>query len=291
MGKKTNIRNYDDIRTYLREYYLDAFKSLDEYGKTTTRYNKRDQIMYMLGDFFDESGKVPSLVFDSRNERHNPLYKTFKFKQITKESLRIHFALLSRLAKTNEVTIESLRSELELIDVSDEDDIGISRQTIQNLVNEYVRLGILEELPRNAEGKRYRLADSIEDLDSWKAAVGFFAEVSPLGLIGSYLLDRYGEEPETKIRQKHNFMFPALDSLILYDLLAAMRSECSAAVRYINESGAAGSETRILPLRLMVSTENGRQYFFAYDYAAKTIPRRPPGVSQECGKSEKRTEL
>ncbi len=274
MGKKTNLRSYEDIREYVREFYIDSYKSMNDYGSSNTKYNKRDQIRYWLGDYFYEDKRpksVPYLAFDTWDENHNPLYRTFKFKQVNKESLRIHFALLSKLAKEREVTIRKIVIELDETDVSDGESAGYTEQTVQNVVNEYVEKGILVSGRRDADGIWYRASEDKVDLDKWRDAVDFFSEADPLGLIGSYILEQF-EESESVIRQKHNFMFPAMDSIVLFEIIKCIEKKRGARITaFSQEDRSKEFEADLLPLQIMISAESGRQYLVAYNYASEKI--------------------
>ena len=52
-------------------------------------------------------------------------------------------------------------------------------------------------------------------------ALQFYAEAHPLGVIGSFLLDKF-PEVSSYFRFKHHFLLHAIDSEILYTLVLAM---------------------------------------------------------------------
>lgn len=63
------------------------------------------------------------------------------------------------------------------------------------------------------------------DLVSWQEAATFFSEAAPLGVIGSYLLDREMSGPDC-FGFKHHYMLHVLDSEIFCTLLGCMTKKC-----------------------------------------------------------------
>ena len=83
------IKNYEKIRAYMREFYVYGFKSRDEYDKKSSRSydDERRRIESWLGNYMrfvrTPDGKNVFLSIDSRAEKHNPLYKSWKAKSFT----------------------------------------------------------------------------------------------------------------------------------------------------------------------------------------------------------------
>ena len=80
------IKNFEKIRSYMREFYVYGFKSRDEYNAKSARSydNERRRIESWLGDYMgfhrDAAGKSVFLSVDSRSILHNPLYQAFRAK-------------------------------------------------------------------------------------------------------------------------------------------------------------------------------------------------------------------
>ena len=91
----------------------------------------------------------------------------------------------------------------------------------------------------------------------------FFSEVSPCGVIGSYLLDREGTHDE-HFAFKHHYITGAMDSEIVCLLFAAMSEKRQIALEIINRHQDRLTENHVIPLRIMISVQSGRQYLMAY---------------------------
>lgn len=64
----------------------------------------------------------------------------------------------------------------------------LEERTVRNKLNTYAELGILQRRKGKRNQDFYALARNEVDLTTWKAAIEFFSEVSPPGVVGSYLL-------------------------------------------------------------------------------------------------------
>ena len=78
------IKNFDNIRSYMRDFFIYGFKTRDEYDKKSARSydNERRRIQSYLGDLVsfnqNASGKNMFISLDGRSATHNPLYQAFK---------------------------------------------------------------------------------------------------------------------------------------------------------------------------------------------------------------------
>ena len=68
--------------------------------------------------------------------------------------------------------------------------IEIDDSTVRAKLKEYEELGILKSR-RQGRDLLYRRSDCDVDLQSWHDAVAFFSEADPMGVVGSFLLDKY----------------------------------------------------------------------------------------------------
>ena len=62
--------------------------------------------------------------------------------------------------------------------------------TIRKKLDEYEKLGLISSEKRGKK-KLYKLCADNIDLQELYAAISFFSEADPLGVVGSYLLDKY----------------------------------------------------------------------------------------------------
>ena len=264
------IKNFEKIRSYMREFFVYGFRSRGEFDRKSARSydNERRRVESWLGDYMsfrqDENGKAVFLSVDSRTIRHNPLYKAFKAKSFTDNDLILHCYLLSMLAdgetRSAHGIIEGVADllgefpQLKLLDDS----------TIRKKLREYESLGLLTSEKRGKE-LFYKLLPDSADLESWREAVEFYAEADPLGVIGSYILDR-SEEGGEIFGFKHHYILHALDGEILLSALEAIDAHYR--IRLTNVSLRTGQPHAHLayPLRIYVSAQSGRQYLLCWHY-------------------------
>ena len=89
MAYKELIKNFNRIRSYMREFYVYGFKKREEYTRKSPRSydNERRRIESILGNYIQfhqtENGKNVFLSIDSRITEHNPLYQAWKIKSFT----------------------------------------------------------------------------------------------------------------------------------------------------------------------------------------------------------------
>ena len=107
----------------------------------------------------------------------------------------------------------------------------------------------------------YRRAEAEGPCDT--DILDFFSEVSPCGVIGSYLLDREAAHNE-QFAFKHHYITGAMDSEIVCALLTAIREKRLVVLEVLNRRKERRSESHVVPLKLMVSAQSGRQYLMAF---------------------------
>ena len=111
----------------------------------------------------------------------------------------------------------------------------------------------------------FRRASDDVDLDSWHDAVDFYSECDPLGVVGSYILDKYPDSAE-QFSFKHHYLLHAMDCEIIYHLLAAVREHRRIDLTcYVVRRGELRQHT-VLPLKIFISTQSGRHYLLSYHY-------------------------
>ena len=267
------IKNFEKIRGYLRGFYVYGFRSRTEYDAKSARSydNERRRIESWLGDYMsfrqNAAGKTVFLSADNRGIPHNPLYKAFKAKSFTDNDITLHFHILDMLADGEELTLQQiedlLADRLARFDAAEFPD----ESTVRNKLKEYERLGLLVSGKQGRAVTYRRSADSV-DLDSWRDAAAFFSESDPMGVVGSYLLDRLGGSP-AYFSFKHHYLLHAMDSEILCALLDAIREKRRVELSVFTARRGEVREHTVLPLRILISTQSGRQYLMAWDYGQK----------------------
>jgi hypothetical protein len=244
----------------MREFFVYGFKSRDEVGTKSLRSydNERRLIESRLGDFMsfrqDSSGKAVFLSVDSRHIPYNPLYKAWKAAGFTKNDIGLHFILLDILAdgKPRGLTelFEAIDGEyLSAFDYSD----SVGESALRKKLKEYTDEGLLVTVK---SGKQYLYAlptDSVE-LKLWRDAVTFFSEGSSLGVVGSFILDKFREPSPTVFSFKHRYLLFAPDNGILMDLLAAIHAKQKVELEPATDRHGGGKQAIIVPLKIYTGT-------------------------------------
>ena len=271
------IKNFDRIRDYMRQFYVYGFKSRNEYDKKSARSydNERRRIESWLGDFMSfrqtADGKNVFLSVDSRSIPRNPLYNAFKAKSFTSGDVTFHFYVLDLLqggSAYNAQEIVDLFSEKYLchFDTDWEPDIS----TVRKKLKEYVSLGILKSEKRGRE-LVFSRNDSPIELSAWADTLAFFAEADPLGVVGSFLLDKLETVPDY-FQFKHHYILHTLDSQLLLQLLTAIGEHRRIKLTNASVRSAAGKVVHtVYPLKIFVSTQGGRQYLLCYHFRFRKL--------------------
>ena len=264
------IKNFDRIRDYMRQFYVYGFKSRTEYDKKSARSydNERRRMESWLGEYMrfrqTADGKNVFLSVDSRSIPDNPFYHAFKAKSFTAGDVTFHFYILDILQDGESYTVQEILdlifdNYLRHFETDWQPDIS----TIRKKLKEYVSLGILTAEKRGRE-LYYRRSEYSIDLPKWADAISFYAEMDPMGVVGSTLLDKLKDKPE-HFQFKHHYMLHAINSQLLLQLLTAIGERRR--IRFINASRRREDSTfwhYVLPLKIYVSTQNGRQYLLCY---------------------------
>lgn len=269
------IKNFEKIRSYMREFYVYGFKSRDEYQSKSARSydDERRRMESWLGDHMSfvrtPEGKNVFISIDSRVSTHNPFYKALKSKSFTDGDITLHFIIFDILHSPE--VILSLPEILEKIDeyLSDfESPMSFDDSTVRKKLKEYIAQGIIVS---QKEGRKllYRRAENL-DLPDITDALNFFSEVAPCGVIGSFLLDKQ-ERSSDNFSFKHHYITSAIDSDVLATIFKAMREKSVISVDNLSRKKDSPKRNRIIPLRILISVQNGRQHLIAYQPDFNTI--------------------
>lgn len=270
------VKNFDRIRDFMRQFYVYGFRSRGEFDKKSGRSydNERRRIESWLGHYMgfrrSAEGKQVFLSVDSRSIPADPLHCAFKAKSFTDLDVTLHFYILDLLRggpmTAGELLDGMYREYLCQFDSPLQPDLSSLRRKLK----EYTLLGLLRTEKRGREVV-YARNDCHVDLDAWADTLSFFSEADPLGVIGSYLLDRL-EEQSDRFRFKHHYLLHTLDSGVLLPLLEAIGQKRS--VRIVNFSPRSrGKEMLhwVCPAHIWVSTQDGRQYLMCYHYGFRKM--------------------
>lgn len=264
------IKNFAGIRNYMRQFLVYGFRSRDEFDAKSARSydNEKRRVESWLSECMsfrqDTGGKAVFLSVDSRHIPRNPLYKAWKASGFTKNDISLHFLLMDILTDSEALFIPEL---LDCIDVKYmsvfRNAAPIDESTLRKKLKEYTELGLIVTEKR---GKQiaYRLAETDIDLVAWKHVISFFAEDNPLGMVGSYILDKYDNIPDY-FSFKHRYWLFALDSDILLDLLTAIHEHRKVELELVGGNNGNTRRCTVLPLKIYSSVQGGRQYLAAYN--------------------------
>ncbi len=268
------IKNFERIREYMRDFYVYGFKTREEYHiKSARSYdNERRRIESWLSEYMsfrrDQSGKNVFITMDSREIPKNPFYKVWKAKSFTKNDITLHFWLSDILSNGEEMGISEI---IEIMSAEyqpyfDSDDM-FDESTLRKKLAEYVNWGLIKS---RKHGKQvlYTLVEDSINLDSWALAVAFFSETDPMGVIGSFVLDKLPSKPQV-FNFKHSYMLFALDSEIMLGLLILINERRRVVVKIAGGGNTVSDE--IIPLKIYISVSGGRQYVLGYSIKHKMI--------------------
>lgn len=263
------IKSFTGIREYVRQFYVYGFRSRADFDLKSARSydNEHRRVESWLYDYMrfrkESGGKIVFISVDSRASAKNPLFKAFKTKSFTSKDIIFHFYILDLLSSYERL---SIREILELFDKRYlsffENAESFDESTIRKKLKEYVGLGILEAAKKGRD-VYYSLSEGDFDIEPFSDAVQFFSEVDPLGVAGSYISDRY-EKEESIFNFKHNYIFRALESEIVYTLATAIAEEKNVILSLKTEKQGYLRSSSFCPLKIYVSTQTGRQYLLCY---------------------------
>ena len=188
------IKNFDRIRDYMRDFYLSGFKSRNEYTKKSARSydDERRRVESWLGDYMSfrqtPDGKNVFLSIDSRATQHNPLYAAWKTKSFTDGDITLHFILFDILHDPGvSLTLNELMGEIDGYLASFREPKAFDESTVRKKLQEYVKEGVVTA---EKKGRAVYYARAEELPVPGGDVLDFFSEAAPLGVIGSFLLDR-----------------------------------------------------------------------------------------------------
>ena len=287
------IKNFDNIRGYMRDFFLYGFKTREEYDRKSARSydNERRRIQSYLGSLISfrqtPSGKNAFISLEGRSVTHNPLYQAFKAKSFTNKDITLHFLLLDILSGNS----YSLKDILRIMDTeyltAFQNPISFDESTLRKKLIEYEELGIVvsEKCGRTVT---YRLSEDEICLTEYKEAIRFFTEESPLGVIGSYLEDRMQADAEQTyptgrnhengkclpgrndcageyLTFKNHYIMNAYDAEITELILQGIHEKRLLEITSFSRGDAGVKQQTVIPYKLYVSTQGGRNYLFCMD--------------------------
>ena len=260
------IKNFNGVRSYMRDFYVYGFKSRDEFNKKSLRLydDEKRRIESWLGEYmgfrYTKEGKNIFLSIDSRAIKENPLYKALKAKSFTDADITLHFIILDILHDSKETyTLNEIVEKIDEYLLSFENPKIYDKSTIRKKLNEYVKEGLIKT---EKVGRSYKYSRADDEADFNMDSVKFFSEVAPCGVLGSYILDK-NEEENKEFTFKHHYITSAMDSEILCKIQIAILEKRKIALYDIG--------IEVVPLKIYVSLRSGRQYLMAFNIGEKRL--------------------
>lgn len=256
------IKNFSKIRSYMRDFYVYGFKSREEFTQKSSRSydDERRRVASWLDEYMqfhqDKEGKQVFLSIDSRQIVHNPFYQAWKAKSFTPGDITLHFYLMVILSQQSRLSLSEIMDELDEILQQFPNARLFDESTVRKKLKEYVAEGLV--LQQKQGRKMYYTLAPIDSLPQTEF-LDFFAEVAPCGVIGSTILDKLPSH-QSPFRFKHHYLTSALDSEILYQFLQAISQQREVEIQRVSRE----HTEAIVPLKILVSVQNGRQYLMAY---------------------------
>lgn len=222
MANHELIKDFDLIRDSLRQFYVYGYKTRSEYdAKSSRTYENECRLMAnWLDDYMSfrqtKAGRSRFITIDSASVKENPFYRAYKAKSFTDKTITLHFSLMDLLSDRKYHSLSEISDQLSQ-EYSIETAAGLKmidwdESTMRKKLQEYSDIGLVEILK---DGKRlvYRTSNVNPDLRKWLTAISYFSEIFPVGVVGSFILDKYPDEQAAELLKfKHHYLLEALDS-------------------------------------------------------------------------------
>lgn len=262
------IKNFNGIRGVLRDFYVCGFHTRRDFtGKSLRSYDdQRRRVESWLQDCMrfrqEPGGKVVFLTVDNRTVLHNPLYEAYKAKSFTAWDAALHFLLLDLLQRKGAQSFKALVDGVcSALQQGNPDASLPDASTIRNKLKEGEALGLVES-HKAGRSLVYRLADTPWDPSGWQTALCFASEQLPLGVIGSYLLDRCPRRISF-LSFKHHYLFGALDQELACTLAEAHTAHRRVELVFHKKGRGPAERLTAYPLKIYTSAATGRSYVLA----------------------------
>ncbi|MBQ8978625.1 MAG: WYL domain-containing protein [Oscillospiraceae bacterium] len=249
----------------MQEFYIYGFKSREDYSKVSSRSydDERRRIESYLSDYMQfrrtADSKTVYISVDSRTRAHNPFFRAWKAKSFTDGDITLHFIIFDILHDPSvSLTVSQICERIDDTLSGFDEPRTFDVSTVRKKLKEYAEEGLIT-MQKQGRTVVYSRA---EDVPLPPACIlDLFTEISPCGVIGSTLLDKLPPH-ESIFTFKHHYITAAMDSEIIYSFLDALHDGSFVTIRH--ENGKSAPEL-FVPLQLMISAQNGRQYLMVYD--------------------------
>lgn len=261
---KELIRQFDKIRSYVRDFYIYGFKTREDYKEKSKRTydNQRRRMESWFGDYIrsDQSGHRKSvfLTLDSSRMAVNPLYQAWKSKTFTDNDIILHFLLSDLLFDGQPQSLEKIADGLQ-----ENYHCLLDTQTIRRKLSLYEKEGIIT---KEKQGKQYLYRRSLPLVRTHPSlfpavamAVSFFQGAAPFGFVGSTILDFWNEK-NTYFRFRSDYLIHTLEDEVLLPVLNAIEHRHKILITVKSTRTRRTDTLTAVPLKILTSTQTGRRY-------------------------------
>jgi hypothetical protein len=261
MPYKELIKNFDNIRMYMREFFVYGFRTREDYSKKSLRSydNEKRRIQSYLGDLLSfkqtESGKKVFISLDARSVSRNPLYKAFKVKSFTSKDISLYFIVMDILKSGGSYSLTDILNKIDSDYLSYfSKPLLFDESTLRKKLKEYEAVGLIKS-KKSAKKLEYSLVNDDIEAKDYKDLIRFFTEENILGVIGSYIEDKF-ENTDEYLSFKNRYIMNAYDSEVIFETLKAIKNENKIKIQSFSSS----KPKEYVPIKLYVSKQGGRNY-------------------------------
>lgn len=259
------VKNFEKIRSYVREFYVYGFRIREEFDKKSGRTydNERRRLECILGKYTlssrDSRGKNVFLSIDSRNGGRDPLYRLLRTSSFTDRDITLHFLLMDILDDKAPLTLAEILERLNSYTAGFSEPMIFDDSGVRKKLAEYEDLGLLRS---EKQGRIVLYFRSVSpDRTGFSDALDLFSEIAPCGVLGSFMID---ERKHSVFEFKHHYISHALDSEILCVLLCAISEKRSVTITVHSVKKNRTSSCEVVPLKIFTSVQSGRQWLMGY---------------------------
>ena len=220
MPYKELIKNFDNIRMYMREFFVYGFRTREDYAKKGLRSydNEKRRIQSYLGDLLSfkqtEIGKKVFISLDARSVSRNPLYKAFKVKSFTSKDISLYFIVMDILKSGESYSLTDILNKIDSDYLSYfSKPLLFDESTLRKKLKEYEALGLIKS-EKTSKKLEYNLVNDDIEAKDYKDVIRFFTEENILGVIGSYIEDKF-ENADEYISFKNRYIMNAYDTEVV----------------------------------------------------------------------------
>lgn len=272
---KELIKQFDKIRSYVRDFYVYGFKTREDFHEKSGRTydNQRRRMESWFSDYIrtDQNGHKKSvfLTLDSSRMAVNPLYQAWKSKTFTDNDISLRFLLSDLLADDRSRSLETIANEIQ-----ERYHCFFDTQLIRRKLAFYEKEGLIT---RKKEGKQhlYKRNSPLPFTHPhlfpalW-LAVSFFQGAAPFGFLGSTILD-FWDKKNLFFRFRSDYLIHTLEDEILLSLLRAMENKYQIRITIKGTKSRHTNILKVTPLKILTSVHTGRRYVCAWQTSSQRL--------------------